>query len=206
MLKYGKLQHQPQYMKFNSLAHEYYTKFLESINTDLDDPNFKDTPIRVVKAVTDMIQFEDNELLQTELDNLFSKAFPSTYKGMVIVDNIKAKSMCPHHMLPVKYVVDLGYISTTGKAIGISKLPRLVKILAKRRVLQESYTNDIALLLYNTLKAAGVMVIVRGDHTCMTCRGTNETDASTITSSVYGVFESDVGARQEFLSLLSNRK
>lgn len=183
-----------------------YKKFLEELGTDLTDPNFKDTPKRVVKAINEMIKFEDAYLLKTELDSIFSKSFPSTYNGMVIIDNIKSKSMCPHHMLPVKYVVDVGYISKGGKAIGISKLPRLVKMLAKRRILQESYTDEIAKTLSDRLKADGVMCVVRGDHSCMTCRGTNETDASTITSSVYGIFKKDLGARQEFLSLINNRK
>jgi len=183
-----------------------YAKFLIELGTDLKDSNFKDTAERVAKATLEMLAFEDPELFANEINHLFSKSFPSKYDGMVIVDNIKSKSICPHHMLPVKYVVDVGYISKSGSAIGISKLPRLVKMLAQRRVLQETYTDEIASILAHRLQAEGVMVIVRGDHTCMTCRGTNETDASTTTSSVYGLFKNDLGARQEFLSLINNHK
>ena len=179
-----------------------YKSFLYAVGTDLTNENFRETPKRVVKATLEMLKYEDNELLQTELDDLFKKSFPSKYEGMVIVDNIKAKSVCPHHMLPVKYNVDVAYISKKGKAIGLSKLPRLVKILAMRRVLQETYTSDIAQTLYEGLQADGVICLVRGEHTCMTCRGTNETDAVTTTSSVLGIFKKDLGARQEFLSLI----
>lgn len=180
---------------------------LDGLGTDFTDPNFSETPKRLVNAYLQMLHYEDTELLDVELDLIFKKSFPSTYDGIVIVDNIKAKSLCPHHMFPVKYIVDVGYISSIGHgALGISKLPRIVKMLAKRRVLQETYTDEIAKTLMKGLKADGVIVIVRGDHSCMTSRGVTETDATTITSSVYGIFKKDLGARQEFLSLINNHK
>ena len=117
---------------------------------------------------------------------------------------IKTTSVCPHHFFLIDYEVHVGYIGP--KVVGLSKIPRVVVELAARAELQETYTEDIVNVIEKYLEATGVMVVVYGKHGCMTHRGIKQHDAVTITSSVRGLFENDLGARQEFLSLIRNGK
>jgi GTP cyclohydrolase I len=171
---------------------------LDGLRLDLKDANFKGTPERILRSYYEIFQGLNSE---EEIKKLFLTSFPSNYKGMVIVDNIKCFSVCPHHLLTVEYKVHVGYISE-NKMIGISKLPRLVQLLARRPVLQETFTEDISKILMDNLKAEGVMVMVYGMHNCMRIRGIEKPDAVTITSSIKGIFEEHV-VREEFMSLVN---
>jgi GTP cyclohydrolase IA len=178
------------------------TAILNGLGLDVNSPNFKDTPQRVLKSYYEIFNGE-GEHLEEAIKELFSKAFPSDYSGIVIVNKIEVFSMCPHHLLPVEYSVDVGYISKTGQMLGISKLPRLVELLASRLVLQETLTDDIVKNLMRHLRADGAIAIVKGKHMCVRMRGVYKPDSDTITSSVAGTFEVDLGARQEFLQLVN---
>jgi len=170
---------------------------LDGLRLDLKDANFKGTPERILRSYYEIFQGIDSE---EEIKKLFLTSFPSNYKGMVIVDNIKCFSQCPHHFQTVEYNVHVGYISE-NKMIGISKLPRLVQLLARRPILQETFTEDISKILMANLKAEGVMVMVYGKHNCMRTRGIEKPDSVTITSSIKGIFEEHV-VREEFMSLV----
>lgn len=176
---------------------------LDGLRVNLKDENFIGTPERVLRSFHELFEGQGSDISK-QLDDIFSASFPSEYSGIVIVDKIKVFSMCPHHLLPVEYVIDVGYISK-HKMIGISKLPRVVELLSRRLVLQESLTNDIVEVLTKRLNADGVMCIVRGKHMCMRMRGIKKPDSDTVTSSVSGVFKKDLGARQEFLSLIKEK-
>ena len=160
------------------------------------DQNFHETPTRVLKAYKEILIGQDNE---KEVEKIFAKSFPTTYKGLVAQKGIKTTGMCPHHLLPIKYSIDIGYIAN-NQALGLSKLVRISKLLSARLVLQETLTQDIVDAFVNNLKVAGVIVVVRGEHGCMCHRGVNQ-NVITTTSSIYGTFDGDYAARQEFLTL-----
>jgi GTP cyclohydrolase IA len=179
---------------------------LEGLGADIEnDENYKETPMRVLKAYRETLEghFLD---MDEKLSQIFSKSFPSTYKGIIAEKNIKCFSMCPHHMQVVEYNVSVGYISDNkkGKMAGLSKLPRAIKFLAKRMELQETFTQNIVDAIMKHLNASGSMVIVKGKHNCMRVRGVEQIDCETITSSVAGLFSSNPPAREEFLSLINN--
>lgn len=111
--------------------------------------------------------------------------------------------MCPHHLLPVEYNISVGYIPH-GKVLGISKLSRLVEVLAKRPVLQETLTHDIVDYLNMSLGVAGAICEVEGVHFCMKMRGVKQQNSKMITSAISGVFkDKNNGARAEFLQLIN---
>ena len=180
---------------------EGWKMILEGLRLDLKDENLKDTPERILRSYYEIFQGINNE---EAIEKLFLTSFPSDYAGIVLVDNIKCFSMCPHHFLPVEYKVHVGYISK-NKMIGISKLPRLVQLLARKPILQESFTEEICKVLMENLKAEGVMVIVYGQHNCMRMRGIQKPEATTITSSIQGVFEQPE-VRAEFMKLVELSK
>jgi len=166
---------------------------LEGLGLDLTDANFADTPARVARAYRELCRglFDGGDDLVT--------TFPCSYGGMVIAKDIEAASLCPHHLLPVSYVVHVGYIPS-GEALGLSKLPRLVQWLSARPVLQEDLTDDIADTVERVIRAEGVIVVVRGKHACVSCRGVRS-NASFITSAIRGEFVD--GPRGEFLALVN---
>lgn len=161
---------------------------------DLRDENFRDTPKRVARAYYEMccgINCDD------DINSIISTSFPSDYDGMIVQKDIRCYSMCPHHLLPVEYRVNIGYIPNK-RMLGISKLTRIVKILAKAPKLQEQYTHDI-INVFNKLGCKGAIVQVSGYHLCMGARGVEMPDARTITSSICGVFK-EHEVRHEFQS------
>lgn len=190
--------------KFNDeLLLESITGIIKGLGQDLTDSNFKETPDRVLRSYYEL--FEGHLDLDKKLEKIFSKSFPSTYKGIIAEKNIEAASFCPHHLLPIKYSVDVGYISQNGKMLGLSKIIRLTRLLARRLVLQETFTQDIVDYLTKYLGADGAIAIVRGDHMCMSIRGVNAPDTTTVTSAVKGLFaDPEKGARQEFLQIVGS--
>jgi len=129
---------------------------------------------------------------------------PTTFKdedatGMIMVGPIVVSSICKHHLLPFYGHSWVGYIPSGGRIIGLSKIPRLVKWMATQPSTQELLTKRTAKWLDNTLEPKGVMVVIRSTHTCMSCRGVREADASMVTSLPIGVFAAVESARAEFL-------
>jgi len=165
------------------------------------DHNFVDTPARIAKSYREMCEGLGRE---DEVAKILATHFPSTYNGMVIIDSIEVFSMCPHHFLPVKYKVDFGYIPN-GHALGLSKIPRFIELLAKRPVLQEDLATDIISLFTSAVKPEGCIVVLDGQHGCMQCRGAKQANSSAITSEVYGSFKESV-TRSEFLDLIKLRR
>lgn len=181
------------------------TAILEGLHCDLEDENFKETPERVARAYIEMLKGQASDLLEKELESIFSKSFPTTYEGIVIAPSCETISVCPHHLLPIRYNIDIAYIANK-KALGLSKLARVAQILSKRLVLQETLTQDIVDTFVKKLRPKGIMVVVRGSHGCMSYRGITQKDSNIITSSVHGIFQTDLAARQEFLALIANGK
>lgn len=173
----------------------------EKFGLDLSDTNFADTPKRVSRMYDEVFSGLINTKKQVK--DVLSHSFPSNYDQMIALKDIEVFSMCPHHFLPVHYHVSVAYIpSKDGQVIGISKLARLVEILAKRPVLQEQFTEDITKALKSIEGCRGAACVARGVHYCMVMRGVKQDKAITITSSMKGVFLEKQEARQEFLELV----
>ena len=183
---------------FRRAANEIF-KGLEQMGLDISDVNFKDTPNRVARAYYEI--FSGVQDTNKEIANILATGFPSEgYNSMVIAIGVTAFSMCPHHLLPVEYKICVGYIpSQNGKVLGISKLSRLVQLLAKRPVLQETLGEDIVNALMS-IGAQGAGVMIAGRHMCMRMRGVKDPNATVNTHSLRGNFM-DEPTRQEFIAM-----
>jgi len=173
-------------------------QFLISLNLDLNDENLKETPRRMVNVYANLCKYYTPEA-QDELKKLLNKTFPTKYKGMIIQDPIKIFSLCSHHLLPVTYEILFGYIPT-DKALGFSKSIKAIEIIGARPILQEDFTQEIIETFDSILKPKGIMVVVRGLHSCIYMRET-KSDSVNITSAVRGVFKDSINTRNEFLTL-----
>jgi GTP cyclohydrolase I len=120
---------------------------------------------------------------------------------MIIVKDIEIFSMCEHHMLPFFGRCHVAYIPD-GRVIGLSKIPRLVEIFARRLQVQERLTHQIAHTLYDVLKPRGVGVIIEAKHMCMVMRGVEKQNSVATTSSMLGAFRNNLSTREEFLRLV----
>lgn len=176
-------------------------EFLLALGINLNDPNFRGTPRRIASAFIDDLLIGSNTNLETQCSNLLMVQFPSDYDGIVAVEPIEAHGVCPHHFLPVSYRVQVGYIAKE-MVVGLSKIPRVIKLLAARPIMQEQFTSDIILAIEKTFACRGIIAIVRGKHSCMNIRGVKATDAYVTTSTVSGLFSTDPSAKQEFLDII----
>jgi len=131
--------------------------------------------------------------------------FESDYKNIVLVRDIEFYSLCEHHMLPFTGKAHVAYIPD-GKIIGLSKIPRLVEMYARRLQVQERMTQQIAEALEEILRPRGVAVMVEGAHMCAMMRGVKQAEANMVTSAMLGAFESDPKLREEYLSHLQRGK
>ncbi len=172
----------------------------KAFGLDISNENFKGTPKRVARAYYEIFKGINAD---KELHNIAETSFPSEYDGMIIAKDIECFSMCPHHLLPVEYIVNVGYIPDK-KTVGISKLSRIVELLAKQPELQEMFTKKISNLLQKELSPKGIIVQVKGRHLCMAMRGVKQRDSWTFTSSIEGVFKTDLATREEFALMLKN--
>ena len=130
--------------------------------------------------------------------------FDVSYDEMVIVKDIEMFSLCEHHMLPFFGKVHVAYIPN-GKVIGLSKIPRLVDIFARRLQVQERLTTQIAETIQRAIEPQGVGVVIEARHLCMMMRGVEKQHSAAVTSSMLGVFRDCLETRQEFLSLIRTR-
>lgn len=173
----------------------------KGLGLDLNDPNFKETPARVARVYKEIFAGLDHT--KGDIDKIFKTCFPTDYKGMVFEKNITVFSMCPHHFLPVRYEVAVGYIPD-GCGVGLSKLVRIIELLAKRPALQETFTQEIVELMEKYMHTKGAICMVRGEHYCMQMRGVKQKDVSTTTSAANGVFLNKPEMELKFYELMRN--
>jgi GTP cyclohydrolase IA len=169
---------------------------LELMGEDPERDGLLKTPSRVAKAMMWLTRGYDQTAAQVIGDALFEE----NHENMVMVRDIEMYSMCEHHMLPFFGKVHIAYIPN-GKIVGLSKLPRVVEVFARRLQVQERLGEQIANALEETLQPKGVGVVIEAVHLCMMMRGVEKQSSRTITSSMRGLFRDDSKTRSEFLRL-----
>ena len=133
---------------------------------------------------------------------MVAKTFPCRSGEMIVVRGIRAVGLCPHHMLPVDYRVAAAYVPEDGgRVIGLSKLPRIVDLLCRKPVLQETFVGDVADALMNIEGCRGAACYAEGRHYCMILRGVRQHESETVASALRGIFKEEAPLRAEFLEL-----
>ncbi len=166
-----------------------------------EDPNREgliDTPKRVEKAwdfLCSGYKEDPKEIIQKAL-------FTSSNDQMVIVKDIEFYSTCEHHMLPIIGKVHVAYIPN-GKVIGLSKIPRVVNVFARRLQIQEQLTEQIADAINDAIEPKGVAVVIDARHMCMEMRGVQKICSTTVTSALRGIFKTEYKTKDEFMSIIS---
>ena len=175
-------------------------EMLVRLGEDPDREGLLRTPNRVHKAYEFLTKG-----YKEDPDALLKKAlFTVTYDEMVIVKDIEMFSLCEHHMLPFYGKVHVAYIPN-GKVIGLSKIPRLIEIFARRLQIQERLTTQIAETIQKAIEPQGVGVVIEARHLCMMMRGVEKQHSAAVTSSMLGCFRNEEETRTEFLSLIHQR-
>lgn len=181
--------------KIETLAH-HYKHIIEVLGEDPEREGLADTPVRVAKAMQFLTKGygEDPEAI------LLQALFKEDYRQMVIVKDIDFYSLCEHHMLPFWGKVHVAYIPD-GYITGLSKIPRVVEVYARRLQVQERLTSQIKRCIQKTLNPLGVMVVIEAQHMCMQMRGVEKQNSLTTTSDFTGVFN-QAKTREEFINLI----
>ncbi|TLS31268.1 hypothetical protein PpBr36_03201 [Pyricularia pennisetigena] len=170
---------------------------LECVGEDPDRQGLLATPDRYAKALL----FLTKGYQENIKDIVNNAIFHEGHNEMVIVKDIEIFSMCEHHLVPFTGKMHIGYIPANS-VIGLSKLPRIAELFARRLQIQERLTKEVANAIFEVLKPQGVAVVMESSHLCMVTRGVQKTTATTITSCVLGCFEGRERTRNEFLSLI----
>ena len=176
---------------------EIIRRLLAEVGEDPAREGLLDTPKRVEKSLRFLTSG-----YAADVDAVLNNAlFTVDYNEMVIVKDIDFYSLCEHHLLPFFGKCHVAYIPRT-KVIGLSKIPRLVEIFARRLQVQERLTNQIAETLREKVMPLGVAVVMEGAHLCMSMRGVEKQNSVAVTSAMLGVFRDDARTRMEFLELI----
>ncbi len=175
---------------------------LIGIGEDPDREGLADTPRRVAEMYAELFAGLDKDPC-AEL----SVSFDEAHQEMIIARDIPFYSMCEHHLLPFFGVAHVGYIpGSTGKVVGISKLARVVDVIAKRPQLQERMTRQIADSIFDALEPDGTGVVIEAEHLCMVMRGVRKPGSTIVTSAVKGTFRTKAATRAEFMSLIRGNR
>jgi GTP cyclohydrolase I len=177
---------------------ELTAELLEAIGEDVEREGLERTPLRVAKAWEFLTSGYRSDLVEVTNGALFA----AESSQLVVVKNIDFSSLCEHHLLPFFGQVHIGYIPDR-RILGLSKFARVTDMFARRLQVQERMTGQIAAALSSLLEPQGVGVVVEATHQCMAMRGVQKQAATTVTSSMLGVFRDDQRARSEFLAAVS---
>ena len=187
---------EPSIARIESHFHDILADLGENPNRE----GLKKTPHRVAKALRELTSG-----YRVDVDAMINNAlFTEIYDEMVLVRDITFYSMCEHHMLPFFGRAHVAYLPNK-KIVGLSKIPKLVEIFARRLQVQERLTLQIANTLNEKLKPRGVAVVLEARHLCMEMRGAESHLSPTTTSCMLGIFQKDARTRKEFLDLLKSR-
>ena len=189
----------PRQVKDGEIA-AHFREIISELGEDPERDGLLRTPARVEKALKFLTTGYSTDIGQIVNGALFDVK----YDEVVIVRDIEFFSMCEHHMLPFFGRIHVAYLPDT-KVIGLSKIPRLVDVFARRLQIQERLTQQVAETLQDLLKPRGVGVICEARHFCMMMRGVEKQHSGAITSAMLGAFRKDKETRDEFLSLVGQR-
>ncbi len=179
-------------------AEESITRLIKALGEDPEREGLQNTPRRIARMYSELLAGYNVDPVAMVNGALFDVK----YDEMVIVRDIEFYSLCEHHMLPFMGRVHVAYIPD-GKVLGISKIPRVVDMYARRLQVQERMTRQIADFLRDLLKPQGVAVVVEALHLCMMMRGVKKHDARMTTSAMHGAFRANLATREEFLANIS---
>lgn len=174
-------------------------QILVNVGEDIEREGLISTPSRVARAYTELL-----EGYRQNVETLINGAMFDVEYGdgeMIVVSEIEYDSMCEHHMLPFSGKAHIAYIPNQ-KVVGLSKIPRIVDMFARRLQIQEQLTNQIADALNDHLDAAGVMVMIEGHHSCAALRGVKKHGVNMVTTAKRGSFKTDPALRDEFYHLV----
>ena len=185
---------------YNAVMHELIRQLLVELGENPDREGLVRTPLRVEKALKFLTAG-----YAANIDEVLNEAlFTVDYNEMVSVKDIDFYSLCEHHLLPFFGKCHVAYIPR-GRVIGLSKIPRLVDVFARRLQIQERMTNQIAETLREKLDPMGVAVVCEGTHLCMSMRGVEKQNSFAVTSAMFGIFRDNARTRMEFLELIKRR-
>ena len=171
-------------------------RMLELLGEDPTREGLQRTPLRVAKSLAWLTRGYELDVTDVVGEGVFAEG----HENMILVRDIELYSLCEHHMLPFFGKAHIGYIPD-GKIVGLSKLPRIVDMFARRLQVQERLTEQIARAVEDVLQPRGVGVVIEAFHLCMMMRGVEKQNSKTITSAVRGAFRTDHKTRDEFLRL-----
>lgn len=174
-----------------------YQQLLQTINVDLQSESLKKTPQRAAQTWQELTKGYHQNICEI----IGSAIFPCQCADMVIVKDIQIYSLCEHHLLPFFGKCHVGYIPN-NKVIGLSKIPRIVDMYARRLQIQENLTREIAQGIMQHIDCLGIGVIIRAQHLCMMMRGVEQHNTVTNTSCFLGNFRNDTKIREEFWKLV----
>jgi GTP cyclohydrolase I len=175
---------------------------IEAIGEDPNREGLVDTPSRVAEMYAELFMGLDKNPAEE-----LTVSYEEGHREMVIVRDIPFYSMCEHHLLPFYGMVHVGYIpDIEGRIVGLSKLARVVEIVARRPQIQERMTTQIADAITEGLNPSGVAVVVQAEHMCMIMRGIKKPGSSITTSAIRGAFRTHAESRAEFFSLIQGNK
>jgi GTP cyclohydrolase I len=182
-------------------ARKAVSELITAVGEDTEREGLKNTPDRVARMYAELLSgysMDPEKIINGAL-------FHINYDEMVLVRDIEFYSLCEHHMLPFLGRAHVAYIPA-GKVLGLSKIPRLVDMYARRLQVQERMTRQIADLLQATLEPQGVAVVVEAMHLCSMMRGVKKHDARMTTSAMHGAFRANLATREEFLQNISRSR
>jgi len=175
-------------------------ELIEAIGEDPEREGLRDTPRRIADMYAEIFSGVGADPLRA-----LDVTFQENHEEMVILRDIPFYSVCEHHFLPFHGVAHVGYIPK-GRVLGISKIARLVEVLARRPQLQERLTGQIADALMQGIQPAGVAVVIEAEHLCMTMRGIKKPGTIVVTSATRGIFRTRAVTRNEFMALILGQR
>lgn len=170
---------------------------LEGIGENLNREGLLETPARIARMYEEIF-----EGLGKNAKDILDKTFTVESNDLVLEKDITYFSMCEHHLVPFYGKAHIAYIPR-GRVAGLSKLARTVELYAKKPQLQERLTTEVADAIMEYLDAEGVMVVIEGEHTCMTMRGVKKPGTKTLTTTYRGIFKEDSNLRREVMTLIN---
>jgi len=192
---------QPIYKKMSDNYNKNLARNIKSVLSEIGEDPEREGLLKTPERVAKSMEFLTNGYEKNPAEILKSAMFTEDYSQMVLVKDIELYSLCEHHILPFFGKAHVAYIPN-GNIVGLSKIPRIVDVFARRLQVQERLTDEIKDCLQNTLNPTGVAVVIEAQHLCMQMRGVEKQHSSTTTSAFSGIFMSDEKTRAEFMNLI----